>query len=168
MGRRSREDLLPLRVAQGLRVKKDANGLRVCECAHPKRHSDPRYPHTCSACSWRISPEWDASDATVRAFFSDLLHAFPTPPPGLEEFIALCLEREAMGRREYGFRYLTRDNASDGYEEAADGAIYGFLEELCAMREGDTQRDMALTVAYKAFDLYVACARLRSKRRGQS
>lgn len=65
------------------------------------------------------------------------------------EFLEQCYAREVAGREYFGLKFLNRDNAPEGMEEAADGANYAFFEILKSRREnGPDKEDRALRAAY--------------------
>lgn len=70
--------------------------------------------------------------------------------PGMENVVYFrrqCEQREREGRRLYGHQHLSRDNAVDGTEEAADGAVYSHFLLLKARRE---RREEPTAAAFEA------------------
>jgi len=142
---------------------------RECKCPEPIRSSNPRYPHLCLRCCWRISPTWDSNDENVRAFFDRLESVFPgSAPPDFIAFRRECERRERAGRDTFRHRYLTRDNRAEALEEAADLANYMLFDVLQHLRKTGTEdeKELALTVAFHAYESYEAVLRLGRKRAG--
>lgn len=71
----------------------------------------------------------------------------PDPPADWLRFRRQCEAREEAGRAEFGDEYLRRDNASEGLEEAADGALYCYFEaERVKESGGDYEAALQLAV----------------------
>lgn len=139
--------------------------MKECECPEP--NPKPKKPDTCVRCGFAISPRWATSDAHMMRFFNrlsdcrNLEASFPA-------FRQLCERREKAGRDTFRYAYLNRDDLSEGMEEAADLALYPYLDSLKMIREGreGEDYDLVLTVAFHAAQAFDALARLKEKRAG--
>ncbi len=145
--------------------------LRECACKVPEPHTDPRKAHACVRCGFVLGPAWTSSNETVAAFFDSLARTFPSwphVPPWFENFRLHCEAREFAGRKTFRQTFHARDNAAEGFEEAADGALYALFDSLKTRRaEGDDpDLDLALTAAYHFGLAYKALEDRRHKRRG--
>lgn len=129
-----------------------SQGRRICTCESPSEHVNPARKGKCVRCDALLDCEWSSNDATVAAFFDRLATTFPSwpdVPPWFEAFRTQCEERERDGREEFGFAYVSRDNAGEALEEAADGGIYHHLEILRKLRNGQAEDiDVHLQAAY--------------------
>lgn len=106
-----------------------------CTCRKPAASPNPRSLGSCVKCGRRLDPAWASNDEEFRAFFQRLREAIPPADRDrLDEFISMAYARELDGRTRYGFRYLNRDNCVEGFEEAADGGNYAYMERLRARR----------------------------------
>ncbi len=75
-------------------------------------------------------------------------------------------DREIQGRDRFGDEYLTRDNAGEGLEEAADGANYGYFDVLRTDAEGgdvDEALQLALIAAHHFYEGHRTLHALRAK-----
>lgn len=142
--------------------------MTYCKCAEPRETLNPRKRGSCVKCGKQFDPAWVSSDDHVRVFFNRLSscryleESFPA-------FRQMCERRELAGRETFGFRYLDRDNLTEAMEEAADLALYPYLDWLQAAREGrpDEDFDLVLTIAYHASLAFDAAVRLQHKRGGE-
>ncbi len=139
--------------------------LRECECPRPVAKVKPGRERFCERCGFYLGDSWRSSDANLDRFFNSLTSC-QNVPITVADFEGLCDRREREGRDKFKFAYLDRDNISEAAEEAADLALYMYLDLLKAEREGngDEGRDLAMTVAFHAAQAYDALARLRQKR----
>lgn len=136
-----------------------------CECNEPRETVNPRRPGTCVKCGKPFDPEWVSSDETFAAFFDRLAESMAVVPPEFETFRAQCAKRERAGRETFGFRYLSRENTTDAYEEACDGANYMLFNALQKVKEGYPGEDIDadLTAAWKFYEAWSAAARAYRK-----
>lgn len=140
-----------------------------CECLPPRPYPAPHKRHTCVRCLGEIRREWTSNDTNLSAFFDRLAEAAPDFPLWMERVREQCIARERAGRDRFGFEYLTRDNATEATEEAADGLLYMYLDALKARRDGeDDHSDVALTAAYHFAQAHRYSQMLREKRRGNT
>lgn len=138
---------------------------RECDCKQPEPHVKPGKQNWCVKCGGYLADHWRSSNANVAQFFnrlSDCQNVEGTFPA----FRAQCERRELAGRSTFRYKYLSRDNIADGFEEACDLALYPYLDALKAQREGlgDEDIDLCLQVAFYAAMAYDTLARLRAKR----
>jgi len=136
--------------------------MKVCECHPPKDLTDPRMENVCRQCRGQIVlSEWASSDRNHGEFFERLaLAMFPAYASTLDrkmiprwfyDFYRHCSHREKAGRRKFGLKYLSYDNA-EYQEEMADGGNYAFFS-LCRDRRegrGDEEIDRRLSQAKNA------------------
>lgn len=143
--------------------------MTECACRQPRVSPNSRRNGTCVRCSGRLDPSWVSSDETLAAFLDHLASTIPGWPEAAGSFDAFRRQvqaRERAGRETFGFAYLSRDNPAEGLEEAADLAIYAYLDTLKALREGeDDELALALTAARKAWEAHEALNALLSRRR---
>jgi hypothetical protein len=83
--------------------------------------------------------------------------------PGVGPHVILAaLLRERAGRSQFGLKYLGRDNAAEGQEEAADGVNYCAFEWLNDRRAGT--EDIAPDLLIAAHHFALAHAALERRR----
>lgn len=143
-------------------------GLRWCACPVPEPHGSPEKPPFCVRCSFPLNPVWTSNDTNMSEFFDRLRDSFPGKAPDwFDGFRSQCMARERAGRTTFRMGYLGRDNTDEGCEEAADGALYAYLDLLKARRAGLPEEwDLVLTAAWHAAQLHHTMRRLREKRAG--
>jgi hypothetical protein len=122
----------------------------------------------CLKCGRIIPAEWGSNnietllDDFARAIVSDVEDA-----ETWDAFRRMAIAREAAGRDHFGYRFLDRDNALDGLEEAVDGANYALFDVIKARKTGEhIDESLALTAVYHAWKLFIALAHMRAKRTG--
>ena len=140
--------------------------MKGCNCEIPQnRDSRPGFApeRSCVKCGRIIPDEYTSCDETVIEFFDRLTDTFPGEQPAwFSMFMGLCMERERDGRTLYGHRHMGKDNASEGMEEAADGALYAFFTILRNRRDGNEEEwGLALTAAKHFAEAYQALRLLR-------
>lgn len=139
-------------------------GLRECPCDEPVLLTGQNvHPLKCHRCSSYVRPEW--LTPAISEFFDRLENAFPTDAASIAPLRLQAEVREAAGRKDFGLRYLSRDNALEGTEEAADLANYAFFEVLKARRNGEDEEEAlayALEAAYHAAKAHQALLRMRA------
>lgn len=140
--------------------------MRECACPVPEPTTDLNGSPKCTRCGFALSTEWVSSDDKLDEFFEQL--ALWADNPSLEQFRALCFAREKSGRHTFKLRYLGRDNVAEAMEEAADGAMYPYLETLKNRRAGLPEMDdVDLYHAAHSFALaYLHLARYRQRQLG--
>lgn len=138
-----------------------------CKCSPPRPYPAPHKKHTCVRCLGLVSSEWTSSDSNLAAFFGRLEEAAPDSPLWMERVREQCEQRERAGRERFGWEYLSRNNATEATEEAADGLLYMYLDALRARRDGDDDlSDVALTAAYHFAQAHRFSRMLNEKRAG--
>lgn len=129
-----------------------------CPCPRPLMTPNPRCAGNCVKCGKRIEGDWVVTTESM-----DTLHALLVegrPIPDYETFRAHAAAREYAGRQKFGYQYLSRDNAADGLEEAADGANYAFFE-LHKMHRTEYDQDSAALLLDAAYHFAQAHHSLR-------
>lgn len=139
-----------------------------CRCERPVRSPNPRRKDTCVACSGWVNPAWDSTSPNLAAFFERLAES--APDAWLDAFREHCELRELTGREKFGHSYLVRNNPVEATEEAADGALYIYLDGLRLIREGhsDDALDVRLCAAYHFAQAHRYCRMLLAKRAGST
>jgi len=115
-------------------------------------------------------------DTKVREFFDALERAVGAGAPaesdnplgGFRHFRILAEYRERHGRERFGQSFLQKENIAEGFEEAADLAIYPLLDSIkeYVRPSEDPDVDLVLTAARHAFIAFEALRELAGKRRG--
>ena len=118
-----------------------------CRCEHPRENSSR--PGWCRRCGVGLSPEWLSNDANLAAFQAEVAK-LPSVNAGI---LIDSHRRERAGRVEFGLKYLGRDNAAEGLEEAADGLNYAYFCWLNDRRAGTEEIDPDLLTAAHHFAL---------------
>lgn len=121
--------------------------MSYCRCEHPRLNN--RRPDYCRCCGVRHLPASISSDETMGEFFARLADLPGITAPALIH----AQQRERAGRKEFGLRYLGRNNAAEGCEEAGDGLVYSALEWLNDRRVGIEDIDPDLLDAAHHFAL---------------
>lgn len=104
----------------------------------------------------------EVEEQTYEGALAEWLGQLEGLPDVHEHFTATCRSREMMGRRLFGDAYLTRDNISEAWEEAADLANYAFFEVLQRRDQGKDDRvDLALMAAHHAAMAHLTLLKLR-------
>lgn len=135
--------------------------LRECSCDVPRPYGAPQKAHACASCGYWINPAWTVNDKTMGEFWARLRGAIPHET-AVDLIYPHSDAREREGRRLYGLRYLGRDCAFEGMEEAADGPNYAAMELLRARRaKEDEEWALALTAAHHFALAYQALAAMR-------
>lgn len=145
-----------------------------CLCPKPIQSlNTSRYGDMCLKCAKRIVGDWVADDDTMGEFYDRLSEAMSygldlAPDHPFEFFRRQCLNRERAGRThpKGAFGYLDRNNASEGKEEAADGANYAAFEEMKQRRKGEAPSTWLLVAAVKAAEMHEAFMRYEQEQRG--
>ena len=132
-----------------------------CTCPQPRISPNPRLAGSCVVCGKLIAPELLEPDERLTEFFDRLegvvIASAGRLPETFAAFRRQCKDRESAGRGEFGLSFLSRDNLAEGREEAADGAIYSWLEALKLERCGeDPDLQLALSEAFHLFKFYEA------------
>ena len=152
--------------------------MRDCECELPvPRGATPNRPNDderCVKCPGYINPAWTSNNETVAEFYdrleASLFHPARLRNPdeavrAFRSFRAQAEVRELAGRTKFGHSHLTRDNAMEATEEAADLANYMMFDLLSTRRRGDTEEiELALTAAQHAFEAWRYALALRARR----
>lgn len=118
-----------------------------CHCQHPRLND--RRPEFCRCCGARHLPAAISSDRTMMEWQTRLANLPGVTPDGLLH----AIQRERAGRDEFGLLYLTRRNAEEGKQEAADGMNYSFFAWLQDRRNGTEDIDPDLLDAAHHFAL---------------
>ena len=134
--------------------------MSYCQCEHPRQND--RRPAYCRCCGVQLDPRWVSSDEVMLGFYQRISD-FPGVGPHV---ILAALQRARAGRAHFGLKYLGRDNAAEGQEEAADGVNYCAFEWLNDRREGteDVDPDL-LDAAHHFAQAHAALERRRHRDR---
>ena len=133
--------------------------MKECRCERPARSPNPRNRENCVNCGLWLNPEWANSDPAP--LYDKLRWAlFPTVadedlPPGWLAFRAIAEHREEVGRGQFGFDYLARDNIGEAFEEAGDAPNYGWFRALQARRahsHAEAMEHYAVLAAQKFYE----------------
>lgn len=150
---------------------------RRCRCASPSFSPNPRDRSAdgldyCLSCSAHFDPDspWLSNNDTMAEFYDRLeeslipLAVLSTvgPPEHLRGFRAHAENRELAGRKTFAHRHLSRNNAREAQEEAADGANYCLYALLASRRNDDPEEwEIALTAAKHFAEAWRYCEALR-------
>jgi hypothetical protein len=129
-----------------------------CRCQSPRLNE--RRPEYCRTCGVRLDPRWVSNDDTLAEFQTEVAN-LPGVTPGI---LIDSHRRERAGRQEFGLKYLSRCNPSEGLEEASDLLNYAFFDWLNDRRAGIEEIDPdLLEAAHHAALAYAALERKRRK-----
>lgn len=121
-----------------------------------------RRPDYCGRCGVHHDPRTMSSDETLAEFQAEVAR-LPGVTPGI---LIDSHRRERAGRKEFGLKYLGRDNDAEAQEEYSDGLIYAHLSRLNDIRAGVKEIDPdLLDAAHHAALAYAAIERRRRRLR---
>lgn len=148
--------------------------MRYCECEVPAQSLNPRRSGVCSKCGMKFDPAWLSTDLTFARFWQRIESAYPgwqnplyEPPAEQVRLRHLSRVREQTGRKEFGLRYLSRDNLAEAREEAADFLMYVYLETLKEQRGGgEVAWDVVVSIADDLLSAFDKLDQLRHKYAG--